>query len=294
MSLFDSITPVNTALRQTLRASSVLTAFATLLLVAGPALGHSRWVVPTHTVLSGEEAQTVTFDVSVSNDIFHPDMPFGGPKMRRGPLQGAVPTITLPDGQKTTAELTHHGRKSVFDLELAQSGTHQIEVATDPILLTFWKTADGRGRAFGSKETAAEKIPEDATEIQTRWIHSRIVTWVTRNQPTETKPSGVGLELRGVHPNDLFTGEDLQFELLVDGKPAPAGVEIKLTLAGTRHRNDRASVEAETGETGAFQIRLDQAGFYLLEADFEIGDPTVEGVDQQSYSLFATLELHPE
>ncbi len=39
---------------------------------------HGRWIVPSHTILSGENPEYVSLDFSISNDIFHPDIPYGG------------------------------------------------------------------------------------------------------------------------------------------------------------------------------------------------------------------------
>lgn len=282
--------------RPATRLSAVLGLGCLLLGSASPLLAHSRWLVPSHTILSGEESQSVTFDVSVSNDIFHVDRPMGGPTMRRGPLRNAVPTVTAPDGSAHSAELSHFARKSVFDYELGSSGTHRVEIVTPPILLTTWSNGEGQrgGRAFGTRAEVADRIPQGASEIRTRRILSRIVTWVTRNQPTTPEPVGEGLELVGTHPNDLFAQEVLRLGLRVDGRPAPAGTSVKLTAAGTRHRNDREIVEATTGEDGSFEVRLERPGFYLLESDVEISAAGVEGVDSQSYSLFATLEVQPQ
>ncbi|MDY7093020.1 MAG: DUF4198 domain-containing protein [Acidobacteriota bacterium] len=281
---------------QALAARGLVLAAACLLTAS--AFAHSRWIEPSHTILSGDEAQGVTFDLSVSNDIFHPDFPFGGPTMSRSPLSRAVPTVTRPDGSVDTSAVPEHfARKSVFDVDLAQDGTYTVEVASEPMLLTFWgRPGDQRGgRGFGSKEQVAEQIPDDAVDITTRRIHTRIVTWVTRNAPTKPALSGQGLELAGVHPNDLFAGESLRFRLLLDGQAAPAGTEIQLTRAGTRHRNDRNRVRAQTDAQGTFEVTLPEAGYYLLEAETETkGAGGTEGVDSETYSLFATLEVQPQ
>lgn len=271
-------------------------ALALCSLIAPSAFGHSRWIAPTHTVLSGDETQQVTVDVSVSNDIFHPDMPFGGPKMERSPLRKAKAMALQPDGTIQSLQMVHLGRKSAFDIDIEQSGTYGIEVVTEPIALTTWEipgTEEG-GRAFGAREQVAESIPQNATDISTRYIHTRIVTWVTRNNPTPVRLSGHGLELSGAHPNDLFAGETLRLKLLVDGKPAPEGTSASLILAGTRHRNDRQEISAETNSNGELEVQLSQAGFYLLEAHAELSPADQQTGDRTSYSLFATLEVHPE
>jgi uncharacterized GH25 family protein len=47
-------------------------AIAATLAVSFSASAHRAWVLPSSTVLSGEEAY-VTFDAAISNTIFHPD-----------------------------------------------------------------------------------------------------------------------------------------------------------------------------------------------------------------------------
>ena len=52
------------------KASAI--ALAATLAVSFSASAHRAWLLPSSTVLSGEEAY-VTFDAAISNTIFHPD-----------------------------------------------------------------------------------------------------------------------------------------------------------------------------------------------------------------------------
>ena len=69
------------------------TALAALLTLSPAAQAHKLGRLPSHTVVS--EAQWITVDASVSNDIFDVDRPF--------PLQGL--TVTGPDGKEARAPI---------------------------------------------------------------------------------------------------------------------------------------------------------------------------------------------
>lgn len=262
------------------------------------AYAHGRYILPSHTVLSGEEAQHVTFSASVSNDVFHHDMPLGDDgngnvsERRKEFFKRLNYVVIGPDGERKPMRWHAYARQSIADLTLEKSGTYQIAMEQAPLVMTTFKKEDGkRGRVFGDTQP-----PKDATNIAKREVSAKVITYVSYNKPNKTAltPTGEGLELSGEsHPNDLFVNEEGQFQLLLDGKGA-SDVKLSIIKSGTKHRNQREEVSITTNKDGTFNHKFSEAGFYLLEAKKEIkADP---GADIQTYhhSLFITLEVFPE
>lgn len=280
--------------------------------------GHSRWVVPSHTILSGDKAESISFDFSISNDIFHPDMAYGGMdisddkeegksvdpknKMRKALMKKQFSTtkvvVTYPDGHSDdTTPFVNLARKSSAALLLEQSGTYRISVKQQPMLITMYEKDDGtRSREFGSKKDVKPLLPKGAKNIKTFRVHSRVETYVTRNDLTtkSLKAEGKGLELVAKsHPNELFSGEPSKFQLLLNGKPVEEGIEVKLTRNDTRYRNQRNVMTIKTQEKGFLTVPWAQAGMYLLESDMKIPGSD-KSIDMEIYSFYITLEVNPE
>ncbi len=288
-----------------------------MMLAAAKVHSHSRWVVPSHTILSGDKAEVVSLDFSISNDIFHPDMAYGGDdfarvntlkaKDKKQKLRNKIikklyattrVTIVHPNGETNNkVPFVNLGRKSSAALLLEQSGTYKISIQQAPVLFTMFETAEGeRGREFGGKRAVSSLLPDGAKNIKTLRVNSRVDTYLTRNGLTREvlKPVGKGLEVVSkTHFNELFVGEPTQFQLLFNGKPVDSGVSVKVTRNDTRYRNQRNTFTAKTQEKGLFTVPWGQAGMYLLEADLKA--PSVaKGVDSEMYALYLTLEVNPE
>ena len=96
-----------------------LAALALALALPFAAHAHKAWVLPSQTVLSGNDPW-VTVDAAVSNDLFY----FNHVPLR---LDNAV--ITAPDGSTVQPQNGATGKfRSVFDVQLQQAGTYRIAV----------------------------------------------------------------------------------------------------------------------------------------------------------------------
>lgn len=267
---------------------------AGLMLSSQAAQAHARWLVPSHTNLSGQEAHGIALDLSISNDIFHADRSYGGSedKSRNGRAKPQLIAVA-PDGSRS-APIAYFDvlRKSTAGVTLAQSGTYRIGLEQPATVFTFYKDAKGeRGRVFGGKDS--KDIPAGATELSTTRMQARVETFVSRNQTTDVKPTGKGLELgSGTHPNDLFTGETIRWQLLQDGKPVAEGTEVTLMRGATRYRNERGDIQLKTDAKGFIEVSLEHAGMYLLEAGVNRASGT-QGIDNERASLFLTFEVVP-
>ncbi|HYG05605.1 MAG TPA: DUF4198 domain-containing protein [Stenotrophomonas sp.] len=261
-------------------------AAAALLALAPAAFAHKAWLLPSQTVIAGEKPW-ISVDAAVSNDLFY---------LNHVPLRLDGLVITAPDGSQVQPQNAATGKfRSVFDVELTQTGTYRLSVINAG-LMASWKQ-DGKPKRWrGSEASFATEVPKDAQDLQVSQQLGRIETFVTNGAPNQTalKPSGKGLELVPVtHPNDLFAGEAATFALHIDGKPAP-GLEVEIIRGGTRYRNAQDEIKATTDAQGRFSVTWPEAGMYWLEASTEDKNTSVKQARQRRLSYVATLEVLPQ
>lgn len=250
------------------------------------AAAHKAWLVPSQTVISGN-APWVTVDGAVSNNLFTADhMP-----MRTDNL-----VITAPDGSKVEPKNAATGKfRSVFDIELAQTGTYRIATVNSG-LMASWEEDGKRKRWRGNAASFAAEVPKDAKGLQVSETIGRVETFVTNGNPNTTAlaPTGKGIELVAVtHPNDVFAEEEARFGVLVDGKPA-AGLEFEIIRGDTRHRNAQEEIKATTDAKGEFVVTFPQAGVYWLETTSEDTRTSVPQAKQRRLSYVVTLDVLPQ
>lgn len=262
---------------------------------------HERFILPSHTLLSGDAPQVVTLRASISNDIFHPDRPLGDSNTGAevGDLKALFAVLQHPV-INPAGELSNNtrwqafSRYSVADVPISQDGTYRIALVQPELPMTTFVNAAGTPqRRFGK----SPKLPDGASNIVRRTTASRVETFVSLNNPSPgaIKPVGQGLELSGKsHPNDLFVGEQAQFQLFYDGKPLTTAAKVLLIKGGTRHRNDRNEIALDVDNQGRFSFTPEQAGFYFLSAaaKFDVAQPAE--VDVRHQGLSVTLEIFPE
>lgn len=239
--------------RLLIAASAALALFA-----AAPAQAHRQWMLPSSTVLSGDDAW-VTVDAAVSNDLFY---------FEHQPLRLDAMKAWAPDGSEAPIENKATGRyRSTFDVHLTQKGTWRIASVADMLMGSF--DLDGKTERLPRGTTAAnlaERLPAGATNVRTAEANNRNEIFVTLGEPTTTlfAPTGKGIELVPVtHPNDLFAGETATFQFLLDGKPA-AGLPVTVIPGGIRYRDQLGQMVLKTGADGKVAISWLEPGMYWL------------------------------
>lgn len=233
---------------------------AALLALTAPitAQAHRSWLAPSSTVLSGNEAW-VGFDAGISSGVFIPDYV----AMR---LDGLV--VTGPDGSSLQVENRNRARyRSSFDLHLATSGTYRIANILASINAAY--TLDGEQRRWrGPATDYPAALPEGASNIQATRTDSRIETFVTLNNPSDTAlaspPAGLAM-VPITHPNDLVSGEAATFRLVQDGV-AVTGLEVTVVRGGSRYRDNPEEQILTTSADGSFTVIWPEAGLYWLNA----------------------------
>ena len=231
---------------------------ALALSAAAPAQAHRQWMLPSSTVLSGDDVW-VTVDAAVSNDLFY---------FEHQPLRLDAVKAWAPDGSEAPIENKATGRyRSTFDVHLTQKGTWRIASVADMLMGSY--DLDGRTERLPRGTTAAnlaERLPAGATNVRTAEANNRNEIFVTVGEPTTTlfTPTGKGIELVPVtHPNDLFADETATFQFLLDGKPA-AGLPVTVIPGGIRYRDQLGQIDLKTGADGTVAINWPEPGMYWL------------------------------
>lgn len=265
-----------------MRFRPLLLAAAAAAITAAPALAHRLWMVPSTTIIAGEDGW-VTVDAAASNDLFYPD---------HQPLR-APPRVVQPDGADGQVEHMAIGQyRSTFDVHLTQPGTWKLVIANDGVMGGY--TLNGAQTRLPRGTTAATlQIPAGATDVKLTEVANRNELFLTRGAPTQTvlKPTGRGLELVPVtHPNDLVAGEPATFRFLADGKPA-VGLPVTLIAGGSRYRDAVGETVLKTDAQGQVVVKWPAAGMYWLNAT-ATGAGSKPGMERRM-GYTAVLEVLP-
>ncbi|MGK2740740.1 DUF4198 domain-containing protein [Tepidicaulis sp. LMO-SS28] len=269
-----------------IRSFAAGAAALSLVSLAGPAEAHRMWLLPSATVLSGEDPWLIV-DGAIANELFYFEY-------YALPLEGLA--ITAPDG--TSAEpqnLTHVHYRSSFEVQLVQDGTYKVAVAQDAAFAKYME--DGETQYWrGMADEIESVLPAGAEELEVTHLERRFEVFATVGAPTETvfTPTGKGLEMVPVtHPNDLFAGEEATFKLLLDGEPA-AGLDVEIVKGGSRYR-DAAGGETVTADgEGVFSFTWPEAGMYWLGAETVDEKTGIPEAQKRNASYSATLEVLPQ
>ncbi len=246
---------------------------------------HDAWILPSATVLSGDEA-IVTVDASVGNDKFY---------FNHRPFSLNNLTITGPNGKAVQAENKFSGKlRSGFDVVLSDDGTYRIAIASNGGIMARWKEGEQSKRWFGSAADFASKVPADAKDLTVLERSSRVETFATKGKPTTLAAVEAGLAMQPVtHPNDLFDGEEATFILTIDGKPAQ-GLDVEIVPEGSRYRDNLNEIKVTTNDKGEFKVTWPGAGKYWLHADTSDQNTSVPAASKRALSYSATLEVLPQ
>lgn len=258
-------------------------ALAAMLVLPLSAEAHRMWLLPSSTVLSGNDPW-VTVDASISNELFTPEIAM--------PIEAL--TVIAPDGTAGEAANPHRGRvRSTFDVQLRQPGTYRFVVAAEDVIAS-WMQDGQRRRWRGTREAMAAAVPANAQQLRVNLSQRRVESFATRGAPTQgaLQPTNKGLELVPVtHPTDLAAGEPARFRLLLDGQPA-RDIEVSVVPGDSRYRDAENEAKFRADAEGIVTVTWRGPGRYWLGAsvrDQNSGLPNVGRI--ATYA--ATLEVLP-
>ncbi|HWL04017.1 MAG TPA: DUF4198 domain-containing protein [Xanthobacteraceae bacterium] len=258
-------------------------AIAAVVAVSAPAVAHRAWMLPSATVLSGDDVW-VTVDAASSNDLFY----FEHHPMRLDNL-----AVFSPDGKQIKAENIATGRyRSTFDVKLSESGTYKMAIVNDSLFASYRVDGQVKRMRGATPEKIEKEIPKNATDVRVQEVQSRMEIFVTQGKPSDTvlKPTGRGLELTAItHPNNLVAGEKAEFRLLLDGQPAK-GVEVDIIPGGIRYRDKLNDVKVKTSDDGMFSFTWPEPGMYWINAGVRDDKASYKDAQRRA-SYTATLEV---
>lgn len=239
-------------------------ALGAAILVPAAAQAARSWVLPSSTVLSGNNAW-ISVDAASSDELYIPSL---------RPLPLASVQVLDAEGQAVAPQNPSSGKfRSTFDVQLTKPGTYKIASVTS-LVMASWTQAGEVKRFRGTDEEFAKQVPAGAADLKTIRSVSRNETFVTRDEPTTQalKTTGQGLELIPVtHPSDVVVGEAASFRLTLDGKPA-AGLEVQVLRGGDHWKAKPAEIKVKTGPDGAFKITLPEGGIWWISASARTGE----------------------
>jgi uncharacterized GH25 family protein len=260
-------------------------ALAAALALPLAAEAHRPWLLPSATVLSGED-QWVTVDAAISDALFYFD---------HNPMKLDDLKVYGPDGAEVKAENVFSGKlRSSFDLHLEKPGTYRVSVAGDSLMGRY--KLNGENKRWRGTADQLSEIPKEATEVEINQSQRRQDTFITSGKPTDAvlKPTGSGLELVPVtHPNDLVAGGEATFRFVMDGKPA-TDIEVTVVPGGIRYRDQINDMRLKTDAEGAVKVTWPEPGFYWLSAQVKDAKPTSDKAKSRNVSYAVTLEVQAE
>lgn len=141
---------------------------------------------------------------------------------------------------------------------------------------------------------AEDKVPAGAKTMEV--VNTPIAeTYLSKGKPSAVPaPTGKGFELKLlVHPNELYAGDTLKAQILMDGKPVPnLEIDVFKGASGYDRNAKREQPHVKTDANGEVAIKFDQSGIYLIttaypEAAADNSKPPVS----QTYTYGLTLEV---
>ena len=285
------------------------------LLTSLPVLSHAHTMSPflLPEVFDTKAAQSISFQSAITVEKFF----VAGNNFKTTYI------VTEPDGQqKPINAAASLKRFNVAEFDLPQEGTYRIR--TQDALGNSGKYAlvDGRwlrvrpvrapmqAPAAKSVETAstqkvpvnnqpprviaADQVPANANILEvTNYFIAE--SYVTKGKPSAlSAPSKKGFEFKLLtHPNELYAGESLKAQVLMNGKPVP-NLEIDVFKGASSYEPNakREQPHVKTNAKGEVDIKLDQAGIYLITTSYpEANEDATQKPATENFTYGLTVEV---
>lgn len=285
------------------------------LLTSLPVLSHAHTMSPflLPEVFDTKAAQSISFQSAITIEKFF----VAGNNFKTSYV------ITEPNGQQkpinAAASLKHF---NVAEFDLPQDGTYRIRTQDAVGNSGKYALVDGRWLRVRPVRTgmqapvakpaetaamkkapvntqppraiAADQVPANAKTLEVT-NHFIAESYVTKGKPTAIPAiSKKGFEFKLLtHPNELYVGESLKAQVLMDGKAIP-NLEIDVFKgAGSYEPNAKRELpHVKTNAKGEVEIKFEQAGVYLITTAYPEADSDASkkpASDNFSYGL--TVEV---
>ncbi len=122
---------------------------------------------------------------------------------------------------------------------------------------------------------AADQVSANAQTLEVA-NHLIAETYVTKGKPTALpKLTNKGFEVKLLtHPSELYEGESLKLQVLVDGKPVP-NLELDVFKGASSYEPNekREMPHVKTNAKGEAEIKFSDDGIYLITASYPEANP---------------------
>jgi hypothetical protein len=233
--------------------------------------------------------------------------------------------VTSPDGKTTSLNAAAELKKfNIAEFTLANEGTYRIRTKDAVGNPTKYALVDGhwlRVRAprpanaspmqqpqanaeqkapqqapanQPPRFVAEDQVPANAKTIQTTNYYIA-ESFVTKGKPSPTpQVENKGFEFKFLtHPNELYVGESLKAQVLMDGKAVP-NLEVDVFKGASSYQPNakREQPHVKTNAKGEVEVKFNEAGIYLITAAYPEANPdnTKQPVTQ-TYTYSVTVEV---
>lgn len=219
-----------------------------VLLCSGSALAHSPYLLPNFFDLG--KRNHVTALGSFTEEFFEPEVAMKSDDYH----------VVTPAGAKVVLTPVYTRDLAIVEADTKEEGTYRLSTGRRGGRTAKAAWVDGDWKFLSPKESApAGAKTYDVTSITMAEVY------VTRGKPTEQALAArnTGLEYRALsHPNSVFVGKEMKFEVLFDGKPL-AGHAVSMYAGQARYADKKAIAEVTTDKEGRFTFKADKPGVYL-------------------------------
>ena len=122
---------------------------------------------------------------------------------------------------------------------------------------------------------AADQLPANAEILEVK-NHFIAETFVTKNKPSAVpKVTNKGFEVKLIsHPNQLFAGEALKAQVLLNGKPV-SNLEVDVFKGASSYQPsaNREQPHVKTNNKGEFEVSFKEPGLYLITTSYPEANP---------------------
>lgn len=141
---------------------------------------------------------------------------------------------------------------------------------------------------------AEDQIPANAKTAQTTNYYIA-ESFVTKGKPSPIpQVSNKGFEVKFLtHPNELYAGESLKAQVLMNGKPVP-NLEIDVFKGASSYQPNakREQPHVKTNAKGEVEVKFTEAGIYLITTAYpEANNDNSKQPVAESYTYSVTVEV---
>lgn len=219
-----------------------------VLLWFSSAQAHSPYLLPN--LFDVGKRDHVTVQGSFTEEFFEPDVAMKSDDYH----------VLTPAGAKLALTPVYTRDLAIVEADTKEEGTYRISTGKRSGRTAKAAWVDGDWKFLSPKEAApAGAKTYDVTSITMADVY------VTRGKPSEQALAsrGVGLEYRALsHPNSVFIGQEMKFEVLFEGKPL-AGHAVSVYAGQARYSDQKAVAEVTTDKAGRFSFKPGKPGVYL-------------------------------